>query len=145
MEAVIDPSGPTIVGQVPPGACRHGGPWADFVTVPVPDGLEGKPLKAELVDDAWVISLDDSAILAQAWQDLRSKRNALLAASDWTQLQDAHLSLEKKQAWADYRQALRDLPEEVTDPMNVEWPADPTVVVQAPVTGSRVDNLLSQV
>ena len=126
MEAVIDPAGPTIVGQVPPGACRDGGAWADFVTVPIPDGLEGKPLKAELVDDVWVISLDVDTVTAAAWTALRTERNARLAASDYTQLQDAHLSAEKKSAWADYRQALRDLPENATDPTQVTWPVSPS-------------------
>ena len=125
MEAVIDPAGPIIVGQVPPGASRHGGAWADFVTVPIPDGLEGKPLKAELVDDVWVISLDVDTVTSAAWTALRTERNARLAASDWTQLQDAHLSAEKKSAWADYRQALRDLPDTLTDPVQVTWPDFP--------------------
>ena len=79
------------------------------------------------------------------WTALRAQRNSLLVASDWTQLQDAHLSAEKKSAWADYRQALRDLPDECTDPTQVDWPLDPTAVVQAPVTGSRLSNLLSGV
>ena len=150
MEAVIDPAGPTIVGQVPPGACRHGGPWADFLTVPIPDGLEDKPLKAELVDAAWVISLDVDTVTAQAWAALRTERNARLAASDWTQLQDSHLSDAKKAAWADYRQELRDLPDEITltspsDLDAVPWPLDPTVTPPTPVTGSRVGNLMGQV
>ena len=126
MEAVIDPAGPTIVGQIPPGACRNGGAWADFLTVPIPDGLENKPLKAEIVDDAWVISLDVDTVTAQAWSALRTERNARLAASDYTQLQDAHLSAEKKSAWADYRQTLRDLPENATDPTQVTWPVSPS-------------------
>ena len=130
MEAVIDPAGPTVVGQVPPGASRHGGAWADFLTVPIPNGLEDKPLKAELVDDVWVISLDVDTVTAAAWTALRTERNARLAASDWTQLVDAHLSVDKKQAWADYRQALRDLPDEVTltspqDLDAVTWPDFP--------------------
>ena len=145
MEAVIDPAGPTIVGQVPPGACRHGGAWADFLTVPIPDGLENKPLKAELVDDVWVISLDVDTVTAQAWTALRTQRNQLLAQSDWTALSDAHLSQDKKDAWFTYRQALRDLPDEVTDPTHVDWPLDPTVVVQAPVSGSRLTGILGQV
>ena len=124
MEAVIDPSGPTCVSFVPEGAVLLND-FANFIKVPVSSELVGKPLKAALVDDAWVISLDDSAVLAQAWRDLRARRNTLLATSDWTQLQDARLSLEKKQAWVDYRQALRDLPETVTDPMAVVWPLAP--------------------
>ena len=63
---------------------------------------------------------------AQAWSTLRTQRNARLAASDWTQLQDTHLSAEKKSAWADYRQALRDLPENATDPTQVTWPVSPS-------------------
>jgi hypothetical protein len=59
---------------------------------------------------------------AALWSQLRNERNARLAASDFTQLQDAHLSAEKKSAWADYRQALRDLPDSVTDPTQVDWP-----------------------
>ena len=124
MEAVIDPSGPTVVGTVPPHANLMG-PWTGFLTVPIPDGLEGKPLKAELVDDVWVISLDVDTVTTQAWTALRAQRNSLLVASDYTQLQDAHLSAEKKSAWADYRQALRDLPDTLTDPVQVTWPDFP--------------------
>jgi len=126
MEAVVDPSGPTVVGQVPPGACRHGGAWADFVTVPIPDGLEGKPLKVSLVDDAYVLSLDVDTVSAEAWTSLRAQRNQLLAASDWTQGNDSPLSTESKSAWVTYRQALRDLPNVTTDPSNVEWPSVPS-------------------
>lgn len=39
----------------------------------------------------------------------RAERNALLAASDWTQLPDAPLTPKKRDAWARYRQALREL------------------------------------
>lgn len=41
---------------------------------------------------------------------LRTERNALLASSDWTQLPDSPLTPEQKQAWAEYRQLLRDIP-----------------------------------
>ena len=39
--------------------------------------------------------------------NMRNARDLLLAASDWTQLPDAPCDA---QAWADYRQALRDFP-----------------------------------
>ena len=41
---------------------------------------------------------------------MRSKRDALLAQSDWTQMPDSPLTDAKKQEWADYRQNLRDFP-----------------------------------
>ena len=87
------------------------------------------------------------------WTAIRTQRNQLLKDSDWTALSDAHLSQDKKDAWFTYRQALRDLPDELANtvpegagpPDLFDWPLDPTVVVQAPVTGSRVGNLMGQV
>jgi hypothetical protein len=123
MEAVIDPAGPTIVGQVPPGACRHGGAWEDFVTVPIPDGLKDKPLKVALVDGAYVLSFDVDTMIAEAWVQLRAERNRRLAASDWVGMVDANLPQDQKDAWFAYRQKLRDLPGLVTDPTGaVPWP-----------------------
>jgi len=61
----------------------------------------------------------------QLWAALRARRNALLAACDWTQLPDSPLAADKKTAWATYRQALRDLPEKTTDPANPVWPTPP--------------------
>lgn len=43
----------------------------------------------------------------QKWEQIKLWRNAELSATDWTQLTDAPTD---KQAWATYRQALRDLP-----------------------------------
>jgi hypothetical protein len=67
-----------------------------------------------------------AARTAQAWTALRTERNRLLQQSDWTALSDAHLSQDKKDAWFTYRQALRDLPENATDPTQVTWPVSPS-------------------
>lgn len=62
----------------------------------------------------------------ETMQRLRSQRNQMLAASDWTQMPDTPLAAESKQAWADYRQALRDITAiEPTD--RITWPAAPTL------------------
>jgi endonuclease/exonuclease/phosphatase family metal-dependent hydrolase len=53
---------------------------------------------------------------------VRSERNALLAASDWTQVAD---STADKAAWATYRQALRDVTEQSGFPWTIEWPEQP--------------------
>lgn len=55
-------------------------------------------------------------------EELRSKRNTLLAASDWTQLPDAPVD---QTAWAAYRQALRDVTDQEGFPANVVWPDKP--------------------
>ena len=64
----------------------------------------------------------------RAMADLRSRRNQLLAASDWTQVADVALTTEDDTAWRDYRQALRDLPaglRTADDVRAVEFPTAP--------------------
>ena len=53
-------------------------------------------------------------------QRIRTKRDRLLQESDWTQLNDAPVD---REAWAQYRQALRDLPQQEGFPGEVVWPA----------------------
>ncbi len=55
---------------------------------------------------AWANGAFDRAIAG-----LRSKRNSLIASSDWTVLSDSPLSAELKTAWLEYRQDLRDITE----------------------------------
>lgn len=63
-------------------------------------------------------------VLAQAIQTARWHRDMLLRESDWTQAV-SDLSDEKKNEWALYRQALRDVPEQVGFPNNINWPTKP--------------------
>lgn len=56
------------------------------------------------------------------WPLVRYNRDKLLQASDWTQLPDVPLAT--KEAWAAYRQALRDLTDQ-PDPFNIVWPTPP--------------------
>lgn len=66
------------------------------------------------------------------WQELRIIRDSKLSESDWSQMPDSPLSEEKKIEWREYRQELRDLPENITDPkplvLNLDdsaWPTKP--------------------
>jgi hypothetical protein len=52
-----------------------------------------------------------------------SKRAQLLQSSDWTQLPDVPLAT--KQAWATYRQALRDITIQPGYPLTIDWPVAP--------------------
>lgn len=61
-----------------------------------------------------------------AWVELRKVRTNALVESDWTQIRDATLSEEKANEWLAYRQALRDLPANTTDPKNPIWPEAPS-------------------
>lgn len=68
--------------------------------------------------DAWSANM----LITGAKSAVRHLRNAKLAESDW--IENAPMTDELRQAWRDYRQALRDLPEDVVD-YNVEWPLPP--------------------
>ena len=54
--------------------------------------------------------------------EMRKQRDQLLAESDWTQVSDAPVD---QAAWATYRQALRDIPQQPGFPDNVTWPIAP--------------------
>lgn len=54
---------------------------------------------------------------------VRLARDITLQQSDWTQVADAPVD---QVAWATYRQALRDIPEQDSFPDNVIWPTPPT-------------------
>jgi len=58
-----------------------------------------------------------------SWEAVRSVRDQALAASDWRAGKDVTLST----AWRDYRQALRDLPQEHEEANDAadNWPVMP--------------------
>lgn len=61
----------------------------------------------------------------RVWESVRRKRKNLLEESDWTQITDSPLSQQKKLEWSTYRQQLRDLPGNFTNPNEVVWPIPP--------------------
>ena len=86
-------------------------------------------------NDAWdaegnVVELDESAIEAvypavaneEGFKNLRRKRDQLIADTDWWATSDRTMTAEQTA----YRQALRDLPANTTDPANPVWPTKPT-------------------
>lgn len=87
---------------VAPGNCKVAGEWPDLSLV---DGSADKA--------------------GPRWDKMRAERNAKLASCDWTQMPDSPLGAQTKADWADYRNSLRDLPANTTDPDNVSWPETP--------------------
>jgi hypothetical protein len=72
----------------------------------------------------------EHALLLAAYplQELRQKRNVLLASSDWTGLSDSALTNEEAAEWKLYRQKLRDLPDGLNTEAKVKaakWPTKP--------------------
>ena len=67
-----------------------------------------------------------SDVLADKWASIRSKRDNLIAKSDWTVATDTALSDSVKAKWVTYRKALRDLPASKSDPDDITWPDAPS-------------------
>ncbi|MCS6257474.1 tail fiber assembly protein [Shewanella baltica] len=63
--------------------------------------------------------------LATKWREVRRMRDALITQTDYTQIPDNPLSVEKKAEFAAYRQALRDLPQSTDNPDEIVWPVKP--------------------
>lgn len=60
-----------------------------------------------------------------AFDALRRVRDEMLAASDWVVVKAQEAGEAVPAAWATYRQALRDLPANTSDPANPAWPTKP--------------------
>lgn len=69
-------------------------------------------------------SIYDEENIPSEWlfERLRIQRDKLLVESDWTQVADAPVD---KQAWATYRQQLRDFPTTWTPSDTVQFPDTP--------------------
>ena len=63
---------------------------------------------------------------AEPMRLLRIERDIRLQETDWTVLPDAQLSADKVNEYKTYRQALRDLPADTSDPENPKWPTKPS-------------------
>ncbi len=57
--------------------------------------------------------------------EIREKRDKLLTETDWTQVTDTVLSVEKQEEYKNYRQALRDITEQEEFPYKVIFPEKP--------------------
>ncbi len=69
--------------------------------------------------------VDEAARDAAQAETVRAERDGRLAECDWTQMSDTPLDDEARAAWATYRQALRDVPQQGGFPDAVEWPNKP--------------------
>lgn len=79
--------------------------------------LDGKEI---YVENGEILLRDRTQVVT--WQSIRNSRNRLLKQSDYTQMPDWPGD---KQAWAEYRQTLRDLPQMYENPSEVNWPTAP--------------------
>lgn len=58
------------------------------------------------------------------WEDIRAERDLLLKECDWATLPDA-TPKPNKEAWLNYRDALKNIPQTFATPDSVVWPQKP--------------------
>lgn len=86
---------------------------------------------------------DYQLAMSEAWQgevtveevpetadEIRARRDRLLAATDWAVLPDSPLDAQSLEAVKTYRQALRDVPQQEHFPGAITWPQMPELANQ---------------
>lgn len=76
----------------------------------------------DAMEAAWAASENDRLA-----KDARDKRNLLLAQTDWRAAKAFETGAPLTGPWADYRQALRDVPQQAGFPTTINWPVPPEV------------------
>lgn len=84
--------------------------------------------QARFIDGRWEVEPKPTyAPVEQSYDEaaaiVRTHRNTLLAACDYTQLPDVMVD---REAWGQYRNALRNISEQPGFPFSIAWPTKPT-------------------
>ena len=104
-------------------------------------GTPEMPMMETVLSDVsmpYTTETDYQMALSEAWQgevtveevpetadEIRARRDLLLAATDWAVLPDSPLDAQSLEAVKTYRQALRDVPQQEHFPDSITWPQIP--------------------
>lgn len=104
-------------------------------------GTPEKPMMETVLSDVsmpYTTETDYQMALSEAWQgevtveevpetadEIRARRDRLLAGTDWAVLPDSPLDAQSLEAVKTYRQALRDVPQQEHFPGAITWPRMP--------------------
>ena len=104
-------------------------------------GTPEKPMMETVLSDVsmpYTTETDYQMALSEAWQgevtveevpetadEIRARRDRLLAATDWAVLPDSPLDAQLLEEVKTYRQALRDVPQQEHFPGAITWPRMP--------------------
>jgi hypothetical protein len=86
-----------------------------------------------LEGNSWIIGwtvYDKTSVQIQEYdaiaaKQVRVERDAKLYDCDWTQLPDTDLTPNQEADWANYREQLRNVPQQTDFPYNIVWPTKP--------------------
>ena len=96
--------------------------------VPEYDSLSWRLIDDEFVNvnGAWILPYKLEALsLDQAERNIRSRRDSLLAETDWVVVYHTEKGTNIPMEWEVYRQALRDITAQAGFPYEVTWPTKP--------------------
>lgn len=86
---------------------------------PIPFTSE-EEIEWDAMESAWAAGENNRVA-----EEVRRKRDGLLAQTDWRASKAAEMGTPLIGPWADYRQSLRDVPQQPGFPKNVVWPQPP--------------------
>lgn len=100
-------------------------------TIPTVDDKTHYAKRTDPYQDAngeWRISYTiEQKPLSQSEESIRKERTRLLSETDWVITKYIERKENIPQEWLDYRQELRDIPQQTGFPWNVTWPTIPTI------------------
>jgi hypothetical protein len=96
--------------------------WIPFTASPNDCEEHGKNLYYKITKDGNISSYVPPS-REEIELEVKLQRNQLLSMSDWSQFPDVPENIKLK--WVEYRQALRDIPQQGGFPHNVIWPIEP--------------------
>jgi len=104
----------------------------------LPEGVYSSNCKLQLVEGVYSLTTDgDAQDNNPEWLAIKATRDEKLAAAQWiidrhrdqvddTEYTTPDITAAKYQEWLEYKQALRDIPQDYTEAESVEWPTEPT-------------------
>jgi len=125
MQAVIDPSGPTVMGFAPSNAILVGD-FQNFIKVDYPQDMDQETLGVTKDGDEYVFIVDPAKVTQKTqaqWTSVRAQQKQKLYESDWT-CSVTDYEVPDRELWVAYRAQLRDVTKQ-SDPFAIEWPVAP--------------------
>ena len=95
--------------------------YPNAATIDDSEGVKDADGNQITIDQALVDAAAAELQVEAQWNELRQERNRRIAETDYFALYDVTMSTEMQT----YRQALRDLPANTTDPANPVWSTKP--------------------
>lgn len=98
---------------------------AGHAPITLPEGFDPKTQRVD-VESLEVVACEPEPLPDEVVEErARQRRDTLLSASDWVTLRALDTGSPVPQAWRQYRQFLRDAPQQSGWPRDVVWPEIP--------------------